>query len=261
MGPGDVAQQAADRADAVTARIKILAVIALVIYAGAISWRIYQLNDRALKERAAAQGKILVDAGWLKSVTASQAELARTVPALQAQLEAARAAKATVAGTSHWTGSGAAVDVPCSYAVSGPQGGITGITTNPQSEGTLGFPTSDEGAKLQVAVTPHVKIDDAVALDDAGGIFVARKVQARLWANGGWVKDWGDVKADAGSTTKVAPEIEAAWKAWKNPPPRIAFLPRGIKQWRAGWFVGPGVAVALDGRVSAGILVGWGIEF
>ena len=235
---------------------RVAAVLALIlgIALGIQTWWLNRAASREFAARVAVQDATLKAAGWEKAATASQAELAATVPALQAQLGAAKKAKATTAIASHWQGSGEEIAIPCTVVMGPPAGTSTPTSGAPD-------PTRSPGAPPSVAVTPHVKIDDAVALDDAGGIFVARTVQAQLTVGSSWASAWEDIVPDAGSTTKVAPEIEAAWKAYKNPPPRIAILPRSIKQWRVGWFVGPALTVGIDGKVGVGAAVGWGIAF
>jgi hypothetical protein len=226
-------------------RLGLLAFLALAVYAGFLAWQNDKLRDRELKARAAMQGKQLVDAGWLKGVEANQRELEAEVPALKEQLAAVKKAKATTAIVSHWEGHGAEVAIPCTV--------VMPSTSSPA-------PTGSPEAPPSVAVTPHVRIDDAVALDDAGGIFVARKVQAQLTVGSSWASAWEDIVPDAGSTTKVAPEIEAAWKAYRNPPPRVAFM-RPFRQWRAGGFLGPALTIGIDGKVDVALAVGWGIQF
>lgn len=235
---------------------RVAAVVALIlgIALGVQTCRVNRAHDRDVKARAEAQGKVLVDAGWIKTETAHTKELERLVPSLQAELAAAKTAKATIAGTSHWTGTGKEVEIPCTV-VMGPQA----RTDYPQP----GLPpVGAPGAPPSVAVTPHVRIDDAVALDDAGGIFVARKVQARLSVGESWASEWADVTPDAGSTTAVSPEVEAAWRVYRHPPPRVSLLPRGIKQWRAGWSCGVGAGYGVIGsraEIVAACL--WGVEF
>jgi len=198
-------------------RLGLVAFVLLAAYAGFLAWQNDKLRDRELKARVEIQDAKLKAAGWQETAKASQAELARTVPALKEQLEAATKAKATTAIASHWEGSGAAIAVPCTVFMGPPAGDIDAAPHPMPSPGESEAPPS-------VVVTPHVKIDDAVALDDAGGIFVARKVQAQLTVGTSWASAWEDIDADAGSTTKVAPELEKAWKAYRNPPYRIDAL-------------------------------------
>ena len=123
-------------------------------------------------------------------------------------------------------------------------------------------PSLPSSPAITVAVTPHVLIHDAIAIDDAGAIFVARKVQTRLWANNRWANDWTEVKPDpSNKPVSVNPDLEAAWKAWRNPPAKVAFV-RSPKQWRFGLACGIGlgygvVAQGLD--VTAACV--YGVEF
>jgi hypothetical protein len=196
------------------ARTAIVLALILAIALGVQTYRLNKARDLDVAARAAAQGKTLVDAGWLKGVEGSQAMLRATVPKLLAELAAAKKAKATVGIASHWEGSGKAVAVPCNVVMGPPAGNIDSRSASAPN-------TDESGGPPSVAVTPHVRIDDAVALDDLGGIFVARKVHARLSVGESWASGWEDIAADPGSTTKVAPELTAAWKAYKNPPYRL----------------------------------------
>jgi hypothetical protein len=42
---------------------------------------------------------------------------------------------------------------------------------------------------------------------------------------------------------------------------RFAWGPRRPKHWRTGWFAGPAILSATDGRLTAGIALGWGLQF
>ena len=208
-------------------KVALIAVAALAIYAGFLAWQNDRLRDKDIRARAAIQAAKLEAAGWKRGVEATQAEMVARIPALEKELAAAKRAKAPIAIASHWEGRGAEVAVPCTVVMGPPAGDMTPPPHSADSPGESGAPPS-------VAVTPHVRIDDAVALDDAGGIFVARKVQAQLTVGTSWASAWEPIEADAASTTVVNPELTEAWAAWKNPPPRIAILPRGIKQSAVG---------------------------
>jgi hypothetical protein len=234
--------------------IPLVAFIALAVYAGFLAWQNDKLRDKDIKARAAAQGKMLVDAGWLKGVEASQRELAEMVPALEAELAAAKKAKAPVVVASHWEGRGSEVEVPCTVVMGPPAGDMT-PPPHSAAPGVSEAPPS-------VAVTPHVAIHDAMTFDATGRLYVARKVEARLSVGETWMSAWEPIEPDASSRTLVAPELERAWAAYQNPPPRVAILPRGIKQWRAGWTCGAGVGygVARGGAdVTAACI--WGLQF
>jgi hypothetical protein len=225
----------------------------LAVALGVQTYRLSRAADREVRERAARQAVELVAAGWEKTATATQAELARIVPELQAQIEAARKAGTTLAGSGTWTGHGNAipVPVPCEIVKGSP------ASTPPPGAAT---PAASPEAPPTVAVTPHVRIDDAVALDDAGGIYVARKVQARLSVGTAWESKWEWITPDS-STTAVAPALEAAWKAYRNPPPKIGFV-RPPKQWRAGMSCGIGLGYGVLARgvdVTAACL--YGVQF
>lgn len=192
------------------ARVAVVLALILGIALGVQTWRLNRAAAREVEARAKIQAEQLLAAGWQATAHASQAELARIVPALEAEIAAAKKAGTTVAGSSHWAGHGSEIPVPCTVVMGPPAG-----TTLPTSDSPP--PTSLPEAPLTVAVTPHVRIDDAVALDDAGGIYVARHVQARLSVGETWASEWGPVTADPGSTTAVDPRIGAAWRAYLNP--------------------------------------------
>ena len=236
------------------ARVAAVLALVLAIALGVQTWRLRRAADRETAAHVAAQDAALVAADWQRAAEGSQRDLARIVPELRAQLDAAKKAGTITAGTSHWTGHGAEVAVPCTV-VMGPPAGATDAA--PPGPPPVGLP----GASPVVAVTPHVRIDDAVALDDGGGIFVARRVQARLAVGTAWASSWEPVEADPGSTTAVAPEIEAAWRAYRNPPPRLAFV-RGPKLWRTGLACGVGLGYGVT-RGGADVVAAciWGAQF
>jgi len=246
----------------VTARrlVPLIAFIALAIYAGVLSWQLDRAQGRELAARVAIQKTKLEAAGWEQAAEKSQRELATAVPALEKEIEAAKAAKVPMLASNRTKTDTVTFDIPLGIEPPSPAAGAgeTAAAASPQPTGT----TAPVGvsADVQTAV---------VGLDD-GTIEWKSRVFATV--------SWGALKVPgecgkgepcetkelpvktAKSTTGVDPDLVAAWKAFKNPPPRFAILPRGITKWRAGWFVGPGLAVALDGRVSAGVLVGWGVQ-
>lgn len=236
-------------------KITAAVVVALILAVGIQTWRLGRAQGRELAARVAAQDSAFEAAGMKKATTGSQAAISAIIPDSKPQTDAVMKAKAVVAGSSHWTGSGKAIAVPISELV-----GPSAEAQRTASPGPPSLAGSSE-APPSVAVTPHVKIDDAVAVDDAGGIFVVRKVQAKLAVGESWASEWQDLEADPGSTTMVSPEIEKAWKAYRNPPPKFAILPRGITKWRAGWFFGPALTVGVDGKVGVGVVLGWGVQF
>jgi len=212
--------------------VRVLLVLALLlgVALGVQTWRLDRADKRDVEARAKIQGAALEAAGLKRAAEVSQAELARIVPELKAELAAANRTGATVASASHWTGTGAAVPVPCIDTM-GPPAGTSTPAPHPA-------PPGEPGAPL-IPVTPHVKIDDAIAIDDAGGLYVARHVQAKLSVGESWESAWEAIEADAASKTAVNPDVAAAWKAWKNPPPKIAFI-RSPKLWRFGLACGIG---------------------
>ncbi len=236
--------------------MRAVATLAAVLFVAVLvqTWRLRRASDHELKARAEAQGKTLVDAGWLLATVASQRQLEALVPDLRSQLQAAKDSSSTIAVASHWTGHGAEVAVPCTV-VMGPSAGATPPSSSPVPD------PGSSGAPPTVAVTPHVKIDDAIALDDLGRIYVARKVQARLSVGESWASSWEAIEPDGISQTKVDPQLVAAWKAYRNPPPRVSIVPRGTRGWRAGWFVGPALTIGFDGKLDAAVSVGWGVQF
>ena len=234
------------------ARVSLVLALILGIALGVQTYRLNRSTGRELRERARAQAVELVAAGWQKAATASQADLARIVPALEAQLAAARRVSTTLAGTSTWAGRGAEIPVPCTVVMGPPPG--SSPPPGPPAVAPVEAPPT-------VAVAPHVLIDDAVALDDAGGIYVARKVQARLSVGQSWASEWEPVAPDPGSTTAVAPELSAAWKEYRNPPPKVAGLPRGLNRWRAGWVCGAGLGYAVASERSDLVVAClWGVQ-
>ena len=66
-------------------------------------------------------------------------------------------------------------------------------------------------------VTPHVKIDSALGLDDAGGAFAVQHVSARLSVGETWSSEWAEITPDAGSVVKVDSRLSAAWRNYLNP--------------------------------------------
>jgi len=211
-------------------RVGLVVFVVILVYAGVVSWRLQQAQGRELKERAARQARTLEAANWQRAAEASQRELASTVPALKEELEAVRKAKATTAIASHWEGKGAEISVPCTVVMGSPAGNVAPPPGSPATASSSETPPT-------VAVTPHVLIDDAVAIDDAGGVYVARKVQARLSVGEAWASAWEEIPPDPGSTTKVSPDIVAAVKAFKNPPYRFeAFVGASLGADGAGIF-------------------------
>lgn len=235
------------------ARVAIVLVLILAIAVGVQTWRLARATDREVYERSERQMVELVAAGWEKAAKASQAQLSRIVPELEAELAAAKKAGALTAGTSHWEGHASDIPIPCAVVMGPPSGISTPAMTAP--------PMVASEAPPVVSVTPYVKIDDAIALDDAGGIYVARKVAARLAVGTKWTSDWTPVEPDAGSTTAVSPDLIAAWKAYRNPPPKIGFV-RSPKQWRAGLScgVGLGYGVRAEG-IDAVAACLYGVQF
>lgn len=212
------------------ARLSLVAAVILALALGIQTWRLDRESRRTVAARAAAQSAALNAAGWQRAAEASQSDLARVVPALNAEISALLRTGATLAGTSHWTGNGAPVPVPCIASMAPPAGAPIAAHPGPSPDGLPGEPLVDcdchDGTDRlccppTVAVTPHVLIDDAVALDDAGGIYVARQVQARLSVGETWASEWADVTPDPGSTTAVDPRIGAAWREYLNPPYRL----------------------------------------
>lgn len=74
-----------------------------------------------------------------------------------------------------------------------------------------------------VLTVPHVKIDEAVAIDAAGGIYVARAVSARLTVGTSWASAWEPIVPDDAAPAAVDPELAKAWNLYRNPPPRPAW--------------------------------------
>lgn len=243
------------------ARVSLVMALVLAVAVGVQTWRLQREQGRAVDARAAAQDAELSASGWARIAAGSRAELARIVPALEAEIAALKKSGATFAGSSHWTGHGTAVAAPCTV-IMGPPAGDTTADLHPPP------PPGQPEAPLTVAVTPHVKIDDAVAIDDAGGIYVARHVAARLSVGESWASEWEPITADPGSTTAVDPEIGQAWRAFKNPPYRLdAFVGASIGsnglgivgqlsggRGRLGWFAGVDYVIAdpSASRVGAG---------
>lgn len=186
----------------------------------------------------AAQDAALEAQGWKRTAQASQAELARVVPALAEQTAAAKKAEALLALASHWTGHGSAVAVPCPPNMGPPTSGADAPATTPPGTAS---------ADPLVYVTPHVRIDDAIALDNAGGVYVTRKVATRLsigetWTNG-WQPVTPDVAADDPNETAFAKELGTAWRLYKTPPYSLEV------------FVGPSVGgdgIGVNGGVVGG---------
>jgi hypothetical protein len=236
------------------ARIAIVLALVLAVAFGVQTWRLHRSEGREVQARAALQGKILVESGWLETLESSHDELAALVPSLRDELAAVKRAHATLLSTSHWTGTGREVPVPCTV-VMGPPAGAHEPTSSPPPP--AGLPE----APPAVNVVPAVRIDDAVSANDMGGIYVARRVAVRLAVGSSWASEWSEVTPDAGSTTAVDPRLSHAWRAFLEPPPRFAVLPRRVSGWRAGWFAGPALAVGTDGRVSATVAIGWGVQF
>lgn len=243
------------------ARVAAILVLILGIALGIQTWRLNRAAARELAARVAIQDATLKAAGWEKAAKASQRELTAIVPELEAKLAAAKKAEVPVLAANRTQTETVTFDIPVGDRPPSSTAGAgeTAAAASPQPPGS----TSPVGvsADVQTAVA---------GLDDGTVEWTSRVFATVSW---GALKTPGEcaegepcetkelpVKTSK-SKTGVDPDLTAAWKAWKNPPPKFAALPRGIRQWRAGWFVGPGLAVALDGRVSAGVLVGWGAQF
>jgi len=72
----------------------------------------------------------------------------------------------------------------------------------------------------------------------------------------------GELLASRGPELVQDVEFTVAKEVAERPTPRFALRPRPLRQVRAGWFAGP--AVAWDpatGRLSGGVVVGWGLQF
>ncbi len=215
------------------ARASLVLALLLGIALGVQSCRLRRADRAAVDARAKAQAIALEAAGWQRAAVASQDELARVVPALEAQVAALRKADATLAGSSRWTGRGAAVSVPCTPDNMAPPADVADVAPPVRPpDGSPGEPltvTTDAlwrgppGPSAEfIDVTPHVLIEDAVAIDDAGGIYVARDVKARLSVGKSWINEWSTVTPDPETkTATVHSDIAEAWAAWKSPPYRI----------------------------------------
>lgn len=236
-----------------SARVAIVAAVLLAVALAVQTWRLDRASRREVDARAAIQRAALESAGWQRAAEAGEAELARIVPPLRAEISALRRTNAHFAGASHWTGHGQPVAVPCPPIVAPPAGDP--IVVPPGRP-----PTVSPGEPPAVAVVPHVRIEDAVALDDGGGVYVARHVEARMTVAESWSSAWEPLEPES-AITRVDPRLSEAWKAYKNPPPRVAFV-RSPKLWRFGLSCGIGLGYGVAARgVDVTAACVYGVEF
>lgn len=184
--------------------------VALVIQ----SKRLAALRLLESKARVEAQGLALEAAGWKKASQESASKLAALVPRLEEQTARAKKAEALLALASTWSGHGKPVAVPCPPNMEPSTGDLDPLDHFPPSESAAPLPSF-------ASVTPHVQVSEALSLDDAGGLFVAREVRAKLSVGESWSSEWEVIEEDEGSRTSIAPELSQAWREFKTPPYRI----------------------------------------
>ena len=107
------------------ARVSLVMALVLGVEVGVQTWRLQREQGRAVDARAASQDAELSASGWARIAAGSRAELARIVPALEAEIAALKKSGATFAGSSHWTGHGTAVAAPCTVIMGPPAGDTT----------------------------------------------------------------------------------------------------------------------------------------
>lgn len=225
-----------------------VAIVMILLLAGAVVAQTIRLRRAVAREwdaHVAKQQADLAAEGFRREAEASQAELAEKVPALEAELRKAQDAGARIASASHFEGHGREVEVPCTVIMGSPAE-QTGRAPAPSSS-----PGTQPGTPPAIAVTPHVRIDDAVLIDDGGGIYVQRDVHARLSVGESWASGWEPVEPEV-VTSAVDPELSKAWAAWRAPVKRLPWLVElhallggpdpearlGLSWYPAGWRTG-----------------------
>lgn len=256
-----------------TRRLVIVAFVVLGLALAYQMWRRGRAEGEIQRALVAHQRAELEAAKWKRAEAASQDELARTVEMLGDEIVAAREAGVRIGMTSHWQGRGSTkITVrPTPGDQPGEPGERTGEAAAedpPAGRATVAASTSDsstsnEEAKqeVEIEIDTDVRIDDAVALDNAGRIYVVREVEAKLSSEGKDLSDWFPVIPEPGNVTRVDPKLQAAWEAAKNPPPRVALF-RRPSLWRWGGSCIGGVGYTLvGGRVDGVVACGYGVQF
>lgn len=192
--------------------------IVALLFGAAFAYQTVQLRsarDQIVKARAKEQAAALNAAAWKTAAESASKNFDRIVPGLRAELDAARKAGTPAVIASRFEGHGAAVAVPIQLA--GPASDANPRPAAPAEPSTGG--ADSQVPPSAVDVTPHVLIEDAVTIDAAGGIYVARKVSARLTVGTSWASAWAPVTPDAGTTTVIDPRLKAAWQRSLEGPP------------------------------------------
>jgi len=229
-------------------------------------WQRAQYERQAFEQWVTRQRAELDAAGWERAESRSQNQLAAVVMALTKDLDAAREAGARIAMTSRWQGKGEAVWIPCDTT-----GATPGLQPGePGEAGRTGESAADTPADRATAASPtppgawpvqHVKIEDAVVVDDAGAIYVKRAVQGQLTVGETFATPWVKIVPVPGKKTYVDPKLEEALRLAQNPPPKVALL-RKPSQWRLGGTCGAGGGYSvIEQRGDVGVYCVYGVQF
>lgn len=197
---------------------RVAAVLALIlgIALGIQTWRLNRAAARELAARVAIQDTTLKAAGWEKAAKASQRELAETVPALQAKIDAAKKAEVPVLAANRTRTETVTFDISVEDRPSSSTAGA----------GEANSPSSPQPPGKTTPVGVSAEVQTAVAGLDDGTIEWTSRIFATV--------SWGALKTEGECTegepcqtkelpvktskTGVAPELEKAWAAWKAPP-------------------------------------------
>lgn len=225
------------------ARFRVAAALLLVAFtaSAAVNW----WQSRELARSAKEQQEILVAAGWEPVVKAKPRELADMVPDID--LSAPAVAETPVV---------AAARVVTEQATFQP---------SPQVCEPVGPQSDSEGISEAVPrlfrpppITLAVDLQGAVTQTAEGRLFWQGKLFADL-GQGNWSERRRmPIKS---SVFAVSPEIQRALTAYAQRPSRISLRPRPVKHWRIGWSAVVGPSWTLDGRLTASVTIGMGIQF
>lgn len=173
----------------------------------------------AITARAEKQAAALEAADFKRATERTQDELAGMVLSLEHDLDVARAAGARVAAAGKWEGHAGEIGIPLDVLVGKScEQAPPGVAVPPPAALS---PRAPGGASSPVAgIDPWFRLDEAIAINDLGAIYVKRKAWARLEVPASnWRSDWKEIPKEnvVVDDTGIDPEIEKAWRAYKLP--------------------------------------------
>lgn len=195
------------------------------------------MRKGAINAEAALQTEKLATAGFIEATKRRDARVGSNMRDLQRMLDDAREAGAPPLAATEIRTETVRVEVPVEVPVV-ERVEVPVLGKCPIVDG------SEEGEVLALDVSG--RLSALVTANRQGEVFIKGRFFTLLASGGagGWQRevelpiDEENTRVEAGET------LSAALKSYLNRPPRVKFIPRNWRHWRAGWSLGVGACLA-----------------